>query len=733
MNNAEKSARYIQLIRPNGYMNLVAIHPATEEIRGITRDSKSPDLQKFISAHSNDYNIYYTVNEPFKDAPDGKLLKKHIEYIHALYIDKDPAKDKDFTQQREELLGFAASLNDNEIQPTWVIDSGNGVQALWLLKEKMPANDDIKLSAEEHGRGLANKFHSDAIQNIDRILRLPFTKNIPTEKKKKLGRKESFSKVLFASQKKHQWNNLTAIAPALKAPEYDSITDIALDVESLPKSWDEMPILKERFKLLVESDSKLKALYNKEIVKPSRSEYDFSVAQILKSNEWSLDDAAAVLRMFPHGKGMELTKREIVRAYNRAENVYLAMALDDESAEDIMSSSAPSELTIEIKLDENGFEKPKRLSLLKHSDVSAADNSDPLFYGLYEKNSFNVIYGQSNVGKSFVMLDQAVALANGKDWDKFQCAEKMAVIYIFAEAGAGAGKRVDAVRRKHGISNDASVKDFPFFMLNVAVNFLEKPTDKIDDVNDVLLLIAQAERESGLKVGMVVLDTLATTFSGGNENASEDMGSYITNCKKVQQFGSTAVFVVHHAGKDQAAGARGHSSLRAATDTEIEIKAEEKGAGKWSRELIFRKQRETESGTKIKFGLSVIELGLNKLSLPITSCYVVLEGDSDYQNVIPSVVDGLTDSFKAMYYAVLAANVVGNNNQTIINAFYKWYMEDISNYNKSYIEVGKIFISQGGIRTKEFNTQRNNVANALKKLVELELISLDSNKCYVIV
>ena len=33
--------------------------------------------------------------------------------------------------------------------------------------------------------------------------------------------------------------------------------------------------------------------------------------------------------------------------------------------------------------------------------------------------------------------------------------------------------------------------------------------------------------------------------------------------------------LVHHTGKDTAKGARGHSLLRAATDTEIEVKREE--------------------------------------------------------------------------------------------------------------------------------------------------------------
>lgn len=524
---------------------------------------------------------------------------------------------------------------------------------------------------------------------------------------------------------------LTDICERVKAPISENSFHEDLDLSSLPKSWDACPTLHKRFLALIASNDKLSRLLSKEIPKPSRSEYDFSATVILKINGWNLLETATALILSGVGKGTELTAREIVRTYNRAPNPCEEMALTQEQIDFIESTTPPSS-TEATQIDENGYPKTKRLSLLKHSDVSAIDNSDPLFYGLYEKNSFNVIYGQSNVGKSFIMLDQAVALAQGKNWSNFQCVEKMAVIYIFAEAGASAGKRVEAVRRKYGIDPNAPTSEFPFYMLNVAVNFLEKPTEKIDDVGDILLLIQQAERESGLKVGMVVLDTLATTFSGGNENASEDMGSYITNCKKVQQEGKTAVFVVHHSGKDQAAGARGHSSLRAATDTEIEIKAEEKGVGKWLRELVFRKQRETETGTRVKFGLNVVELGVNKLSLPITSCQVVLEGDTDYLEIIPSVYEQLTEGQQTAYRAIWMANLIGDNSPRQIYGCYNFIQNNIGLSNILLEDEVRKNGAPLPISSNSDLIKKDSITKQWRTLHEKGLIEKDDNNQWVI-
>ncbi len=51
------------------------------------------------------------------------------------------------------------------------------------------------------------------------------------------------------------------------------------------------------------------------------------------------------------------------------------------------------------------------------------------------------------------------------------------------------------------------------------------------------------------------------------------MGALVRCMDLIRQETGACVLFVHHSGKDAAKGARGHSLLRAAIDTEIEVKA----------------------------------------------------------------------------------------------------------------------------------------------------------------
>jgi hypothetical protein len=79
------------------------------------------------------------------------------------------------------------------------------------------------------------------------------------------------------------------------------------------------------------------------------------------------------------------------------------------------------------------------------------------------------------------------------------------------------------------------------------------------------------------------------------------------------------VLFIHHSGKDASRGARGHSLLRAAVDTEIEVTANDEAG---TREARVVKQREMPKGLKFPFSLKVVEMGKNRYDEPVTSCVV---------------------------------------------------------------------------------------------------------------
>jgi hypothetical protein len=79
--------------------------------------------------------------------------------------------------------------------------------------------------------------------------------------------------------------------------------------------------------------------------------------------------------------------------------------------------------------------------------------------------------------------------------------------------------------------------------------------------------------------------------------------------------------LVHHTGKDTKQGARGHSSLRAAVDTEIEITWDKTGQ---SGLATVTKQRDSRTEGQFAFKLTEFDVDEGADGRPVTSCAVEL-------------------------------------------------------------------------------------------------------------
>ena len=123
-----------------------------------------------------------------------------------------------------------------------------------------------------------------------------------------------------------------------------------------------------------------------------------------------------------------------------------------------------------------------------------------------------------------------------------------------------------------------------------------------------------------MPVALIVLDTLSRVMAGGEENGSVDMGAMVRHFDRIRLATGAHVMVVHHSGKDVARGARGHSLLRAATDTEIEIA---------DRQIAVTKQRDLDKAWSSAFGLKVVTLGCDEDGQDVTSCVLELVARND--------------------------------------------------------------------------------------------------------
>lgn len=172
-----------------------------------------------------------------------------------------------------------------------------------------------------------------------------------------------------------------------------------------------------------------------------------------------------------------------------------------------------------------------------------------------------VVWGASGSGKTFVVLDMSAAIARGMPWGGRRT-KRGAVAYIAAEGQLR--DRVDAYLQRNGLPESEL---FGLRVLDSAVNLVD-PTADIGPL--IASLRALADETGGLAA--VVIDTLNRVMPGGDENSSEDMGMVIAAAKRIESEIGCAVIFIHHSGKDESRGSRGHSSLKAAADAEISVR-----------------------------------------------------------------------------------------------------------------------------------------------------------------
>lgn len=227
--------------------------------------------------------------------------------------------------------------------------------------------------------------------------------------------------------------------------------------------------------------------------------------------------------------------------------------------------------------------------------------------GVLPQADLAVLYGESGSGKTFMALDMVAAIALGQPWRGLKV-HQGAVVYIAAEGAGGFRNRLRAYAHQH----ELDLRDLPLHVIPAAPNMLDK-TDALDVAKAI---VQRVERPS-----IIVVDTLAQTMPGGNENAGEDMGKVLAHCKGLRRATGAMVLLVHHSGKDASKGARGWSGLRAAADVEMEVlRADD------NRVLSLTKQKDGDDGGEFGFKLETVLVDMDADGDEVTSC-VVVHGD----------------------------------------------------------------------------------------------------------
>jgi putative DNA primase/helicase len=246
---------------------------------------------------------------------------------------------------------------------------------------------------------------------------------------------------------------------------------------------------------------------------------------------------------------------------------------------------------------------PPRFKLLSVAELHAMPRMRWLIYSVLPEKGIAAVYGPSTSGKSFLTIDMVAAVAEQRDWFGYRIKKQDAqIVMVVLEAESGFRLRVEAWEA-------ANERPFPSSVRFVFGAF------RLNDRSDVLALAAAVDTSGG--ADLIVIDTLNKATPGADENSSRDMGVILEGCGELQGCTGGLVLLVHHHGKDQTKGMRGHSSLFAALDAAIEVTRTDERR-QWKSEKV----KDGRDGQAHGFRLEIVDLGEDEDGELITSCVI---------------------------------------------------------------------------------------------------------------
>lgn len=222
--NTEEAVEFLEHMFPGLSRHLVAI----DQKGRVTARTFSPDqidkLRAWIDARQGLSNLYFHVNALRPGIANKKATKDDVATALRLHSDIDD------TTADERILKFSP-------RPSVVVFSGGGYHPYWNLAH--PTGD--LSGVEASNMAIAKALGGDNCHNIDRILRLPGTVNIPNAKKKRAGRKPTLARVVKADWSLRysldDFAQSDGTGPArLKAAIAQDATVVSVGLDDLPLS-----------------------------------------------------------------------------------------------------------------------------------------------------------------------------------------------------------------------------------------------------------------------------------------------------------------------------------------------------------------------------------------------------------------------------------------------------------------------------------------------------------------
>lgn len=241
--------------------------------------------------------------------------------------------------------------------------------------------------------------------------------------------------------------------------------------------------------------------------------------------------------------------------------------------------------------------------LLRVDEIMAMPPISWIVRGVLPTRGLAAIFGAPGSGKTFLALDLACSIAASRpNWFGAKISPAP-VVYLALEGETGIRQRIIAWEKENQPLTTHPLR-FTFEDFNLVSE---------REVNELALGILDAVG----KHTVVFIDTLNRSAPGADENSSVDMGRLIKNATFLADTLEGMTVLVHHSGKKESNGMRGHSLLLGAMDAVIEVSAKAS-----LRTWKIAKSKDGETGIARIFDLRSHHVDQDDDGLPISSCAV---------------------------------------------------------------------------------------------------------------
>jgi RecA-family ATPase len=231
-----------------------------------------------------------------------------------------------------------------------------------------------------------------------------------------------------------------------------------------------------------------------------------------------------------------------------------------------------------------------RFEIFEYGKHAPPPKAEAFIEGFLYPGQFSLLFGPSGIGKSALVLDMLVRASLGLTWGGKQT-KPADVLWVPTENPYELQRRLNVCLNTHSSLN---TMDARHWFSESQFHLADGETK--DNMDAIAQHLSSQQRD---RQQVVVFDTLSQAIPGLDENSASLMSLVAYNLRYLQsKLPDVHVMLVHHSGKELARGARGHSALTAAADTEI---------GVTKTQLRVLNQRSGASGAIVKYALRQLE------------------------------------------------------------------------------------------------------------------------------